>query len=673
MPNKQLKIVIFSFSGEAAPVAIKLKQEGYPVTFAIIQDDTDIRLPEEGRGRPEDEEERKRRLSMLNGMVQRTDAKTALERLKQVPEDKRSEWFIFSDMNSTWKFTEQLEALGYNGLLLTRAERELEVNRWQMKALAKKYYDKLSVAEEKKFSKIEEALKFLEDTEDIWVLKGFSDDAETFCPDSDDPEIAKLELTDQLTAGQKFYEASGGFLLERKIPDGIELTPQLNFFNGKPVYATLDLELKRKIAGNLGKMVGCGGDLVFEIPLDSEILKLCFPKVVYDMAAEHKGWFAFDAGVMYSPAEDDFYFLEVCSRYGYNALLTELAVMPSVGHWFEALARGENPYIGAVAKYGASVRMFNDNQDKDNGMAAKDLPFYGETDNPNIWLMDVKKKGERLVCCGYGHDLAVATGIGFDPREAMQQAMNHAKLITFKKMTYRTDLLQRTYLGNILSRFNFGAKMELFPGSEVLERNLNIDFHDVISDEDDMPMEGAVTALNELAQDFRITVFTSHDDLGEVWAWLIKHGLGDIVTEVTHDKVRASAYIDDLAIRFRTWELTLSDLAQYASLDIQTIDIPSKNTAKSAPLPIPKPLDETPGRIPLGVKITETSVPLKNLGKPRGGTKTVLDLEKDAKRLQKPRKTKWSKDYDFNQDSQSYTERNPRHDIGDTIYHTDQK
>ena len=45
-----------------------------------------------------------------------------------------------------------------------------------------------------------------------------------------------------------------------------------------------------------------------------------------------------------------------------------------------------------------------------------------------------------------------------------------------------------------------------------------------------------------------------------IWEWLEKHNISQYIEEVTSEKPRAIAYIDDKAIRFESWSQTISEL-----------------------------------------------------------------------------------------------------------------
>lgn len=96
----------------------------------------------------------------------------------------------------------------------------------------------------------------------------------------------------------------------------------------------------------------------------------------------------------------------------------------------------------------------------------------------------------------------------------------------------------------------------------------------------DEPVPGAFDALKMLMQQYAVFIFTSRSKY-QVAAWLADHGFR-VTTEfeadhddwdgqfwdqqgillVTNSKIGASAYIDDRAIRFLSWEQALADVEE---------------------------------------------------------------------------------------------------------------
>jgi|TARA_Y100000114_G_C11755378_1_gene326593 phosphoheptose isomerase len=85
----------------------------------------------------------------------------------------------------------------------------------------------------------------------------------------------------------------------------------------------------------------------------------------------------------------------------------------------------------------------------------------------------------------------------------------------------------------------------------------------------DEPVEGAYEALERLAKDYTVIVYTckAKPDRGLVngktgteliWEWLKEHNMSQFVSKVTAEKPRARFYVDDKAIRFTDWESTFA-------------------------------------------------------------------------------------------------------------------
>jgi hypothetical protein len=87
----------------------------------------------------------------------------------------------------------------------------------------------------------------------------------------------------------------------------------------------------------------------------------------------------------------------------------------------------------------------------------------------------------------------------------------------------------------------------------------------------DEPVEGTIDAIKYLSTKYKIVIFTAKAKSDRplvngktgvelVWEWLEKYNLSQYIAEITSEKPRAVAYIDDRGIRFNSWEETLKQL-----------------------------------------------------------------------------------------------------------------
>lgn len=457
-----MKYRIFTFSGEGAAVAEHLKAEAQDVELAQIEDKADILTRvEDVAEEPPDEKER--RLSLFDGILPKRSAKSVVEALKKRPS--KSDVFLYFDLNYDFKMAEALAGHGFAGNSPTEGDRLLEVERDDAKAFVEEHYEGLDAPEHHEFDKVKDGIDFLRDAGECFVLKGKDADAKTVVPDTPDPEMCASGLISALERDKPSYEKAG-FVLERRIYDPIELTPEIQFYDGVPVFATLDLEDKQLGAGNVGEMTGCTLDLVFPIPLDCDLVKLAFPERVYEMAKEHPGWFVWDASVLYDPEDDRPYFGEFCAnRPGYNSFYTTLAQAESVHGFFEALKEGRDP-LERSPGFGASVRLFNLPREYSGLRVDAEVEWKPEVE-PNLWLMDVKKgDGDKVVTAGYTKDFAVVTGTGGTPEEAFRAAYKNVASVSLMDMYYRADAMWTRYPkgkqnGSIMARYNYALEKGL--------------------------------------------------------------------------------------------------------------------------------------------------------------------------------------------------------------------
>jgi len=113
-----------------------------------------------------------------------------------------------------------------------------------------------------------------------------------------------------------------------------------------------------------------------------------------------------------------------------------------------------------------------------------------------------------------------------------------------------------------------------------ISRIISIDFDGVIHKNSkgfhdgtvyDEPIPGTKEALEFLSKKYTIVISTckaiperplinGKTGIELIWEWLKKYNLDKYISDITDKKIRCSFYIDDKAIRFETWEQTLSDV-----------------------------------------------------------------------------------------------------------------
>lgn len=457
-----MKYVFITFSGLSLPVAHKLQLEGNEVIVGQISDIKSYVMEEEAKKASESSLNRERRLRLFKNMIKMQPAERVIENLRVTKNI--NDYFVFFEENNLYRWADQVRDLDCQGNFPTREDYLFEVDRDKAKEFVKTHYQKLYTPEVREFVRASEAISFLKDTRDIWVLKGKHDHAKTYVPTMNDADLAKGQIIEMLNNFPHEYERLG-FILELYIPSIIELTPEKIYYDGIPLATTMNFENKSFGSGNISIQTGCAEDLVFPTDMEDRINKICFPPIVDEMARQHKGLFIWDASILINKRDGKMYFGEFCSnRPGYNSFFTELAQTGPVTQFFEKITRKVSPFsLGTV---GTSVRLFNLNRDENTEQVAANITVdYRQEIEKDLWLWDVRKNQRgKLVTVGSDWNLAVITGAGKSIDEAVGRMYRNVDGFAYVGAYYRSkdDYLSLDYPTSIINRLNYGLERGLY-------------------------------------------------------------------------------------------------------------------------------------------------------------------------------------------------------------------
>jgi len=463
-----MKFAFFTYDGHGLPIAFKLHQEGYDVI--VGQAENLEHMPKEN------EILKERRLKLYDGLIEKVSADKLLELLrKENPED----WFVIADFNYVFPYTEKLAKLGFKGLLPTKEDFEFEENREKAKDLVLRRYPIFSQLEVYEFESVNNAIQFLQENQDkIFGVKGFNPEAPTYFPASNNPKIAHEELIDILQQEKKLYE-SEGFILEEKVEDLLEFVPEIITFDGEIVGMSVDVEAKYFGAGDIGPQTGCSADIVFWIdkndPAFQKLYELFFEPIEEIIFRENQ-MVIWDAGVIYSPSRDKFFFTECSSlREGYNSVFTKLSTLDKVSDYYFSIMNKQFIYQGG---FGTSIRIFNELEDEKNkGFSMGNIKIIANLQNKDIWLWDVYLKNSKILNVGYDRNLAVITTKTNNWKEGFRKIdefLSKGEEFIFPAMYFKRywDLIQTDYPNNFVNRMQF---LEKFLNKK-LERKFVSDF-----------------------------------------------------------------------------------------------------------------------------------------------------------------------------------------------------
>jgi hypothetical protein len=433
------------------PVADRLKDDGRTVIVGMVEDEKNppSNIP---------------RWELYDGIMDKADADDVIEWMGKI--DDKDEWFVMLDYNDLWEYTEKILKMGFKvGAFPDEEDHEIEQNREKGKEFVRKHYPDLHVAEVHEFKRIEEAIKFIESQQGkIFVLKSEGSDAETVVPETTDADLGKLQIVGALQTEKKDYE-KGGFTLEEKIQNPIELSPVMCFWNGKPLFSLCELENKNLGSGNIGRLTGGCQNITLQTPFNCALNKIAFPPIVYEQAKKKPGLSIFDAGLLYDGKR--FCFGEFAgNRFGFDGFYSTVAMCGDEhGHgnatrFFDLVSQGQNPLRH---KYGVSVRLFQTQpgDDPDTYQAGYFIDWLNEiSDQLFLYCIQGKKleNGKMgFVSNGFEKEIGVCTGTGDVMIDAINNAYRCAAGIAMTGLYYRPrfDFLSKDYFTSIMNRDEF--------------------------------------------------------------------------------------------------------------------------------------------------------------------------------------------------------------------------
>lgn len=338
---------IFTADHSGMPLALQLQAEGHDVTLCTL-------WPRDGKR--EDREKRIRYLKRNgDGLLRKLwDDKAEAEILRR----RKDQPIVIFDQIYGYEFGERLRRAGVTVLGGTKAGYLLETERDQTLKMLKRLG--VDVPEQHAFGprSVEKVKRFLENADRLYVLKSDNPKVDVLVPKSSNDEVlAKLEAdADEINAD--------GLVLQQKV-EGVELAVETWYWEGMPLFAVVDLELKRKYNEMSEVQTGCSADLVFLTPVDSQLREK-----VNGPLDSLAGTGLLDLSVIFEPHTGKAWALECCgSRFGYNCFYTMLTLLDMpVGLFLQLYLEGEldpREAFSSDEPYAASIRVFNDNKTED--------------------------------------------------------------------------------------------------------------------------------------------------------------------------------------------------------------------------------------------------------------------------------------------------------------------
>lgn len=361
--------------------------------------------------------------NLLKGYVPQIDSMNEIDKIK--PD------LIVFDSVGKGIYADKLKKEGYKVLGASRFCDELEYNRKFGLELMKSTGIKIPVSKE--FTSFEEVQKEVLATNKRYVLKpeGIHSPETTFVAQNAEEMYRYVEYLKKLPVKGKLK------LILQEFIDGIEISNEMWFANGKPVYpANWTIELKRRDVDDLGPIMGCAASVVSNYnSKEPRIVQKVFKKI-----------FLLFEKIKYSGPVDintivtkngDIYGLEWTPRLGYNACFCffELLKIP-ISEFFMKIVSGEISEIPHIKEFGYCVRVFTspapvDLPSIDDNTLIKEIRkskngipvIWDNEDLPHIWPYDIEKSVEGPVVSGTDLQILEISSKGKTIEEAKSNAV----------------------------------------------------------------------------------------------------------------------------------------------------------------------------------------------------------------------------------------------------------
>jgi len=444
-----VKFAIYSVISqlEGLPLAIKLQEEGY---------DCVVFLMEEKLADPEAKPDRSKHAEMTrplyayvgNGLVTKSKAPR-----KPVGNTLKDRLIVF-DFNYGVCYANVLRDLGYEGLMPEEWAYRLERQRNLATEFVRERYRTLCLPEEQSCppNSADKIRAYLDKSKDVWCIKPDSEDLTVFVPNTR-AETWRMEQDRYLKENAKDLNKVS-IQLQRRV-QGYEVDVETWYRNGYPILANVDLENKNMFAGDLPPQTGCAGDLVFTIPIDSQLRRICnAPFDKFAQAAKFTG--VMDANVIFEKETHRPYFLEFCSgRFGYNALFTFLdKLQGNIGKFLTLAITGE-PAVVIPPSVGASVRIFDTSHYENLLRQPTKFRTMTTKDLKPVWLWDCFKIGDTIKIAGANANTCVVTASANTAGDALKEVKQRALGVSFEGSYFRYDIDSRDGNWSILNRSDY--------------------------------------------------------------------------------------------------------------------------------------------------------------------------------------------------------------------------
>lgn len=355
-----------------------------------------------------------------------------LPQVKSYAENLRKNDIVLFDMVGLGFIAERLKKAGVPIYGAGRLNDKLELDRSFGMKVAKAA--RLKVPQFESFSSWDKAIDFVKNNKKKWVFKPADNKSPMFTYVSEGEEIV-----DMLGYFRSLWP-NADFILQEKI-DGTEISTEAWYVNGELVPNSINstIETKRLMDGDKGPQTGCMTSVVWFYKGKPKIYFHTLGKLEKFLKRNRYSG-PLDMNCIFM--EDGPYFLELTSRFGYNAIYAALNHLPELSPLLADLARGKPPKIKPLTGYSAAIRISIPPypQDVDASKTAG-RPIRGIDSLKNVFLLDAKFT-DRLVTAGVDGVVCEVTAYNDELDALESEIYQKVEQIKIPDKQFRSDGIQ---------------------------------------------------------------------------------------------------------------------------------------------------------------------------------------------------------------------------------------
>lgn len=362
-----------------------------------------------------------------------------LPQVKTYSEKLTKDMVCIFDMVGMGNIADNLKKNGYLVYGGGKLNDTLELNREFGMKIAKAGGVKVSPYE--RFTSFDKAIVFIKDTKTGWAFKSQNNKSpvKTYVSESSDEMLEMLEWF------KKSWKDKVDFILQEKI-EGTEISTEAWYVNGELIPNSLNstIELKRLMEGDKGPNTGCMASCVwFWKKQNPKIYKHTLARIE-PFLKRHKYNGPLDMNSIISDKDRLPYFLEFTTRFGYNAIYAASPELEPLDELFSKCAYGEIPTIKPSYKWLGAVRISIPPYPYDvDAKETAGRPLNIEP-SENIWMLDVKYDGNKLVTAGVDGVICEVTGIDENLTGLGKKIYKQIDSIKISDKQFRSDLIPIT-------------------------------------------------------------------------------------------------------------------------------------------------------------------------------------------------------------------------------------